>query len=288
MAKDPAFLMYYKQWIVSTASWDADIRGWYINLLCHQADKPEGLPNDLESLAELAGVKISQYKRFEDGWKRTLEAKFKKNKEGNLVNLKQETVLNERKDYSLNQSRRGIIGFFIKNARSIFRITDEQATALSVLLSKEDLVNKSKEERLECYKRTLIALLGNVNVDVIINGLKGGEGGKKGLPKFKEEPDWWVVERGNFLGDIEWKRDFSNKKNISFDELTKRMNEFITNLHLLSDFKDCAGLKKHFLHSYNKWVENGGRTAKEVRAGKSNGFIEAPAGIDYENLEGKW
>jgi hypothetical protein len=288
MAKDPAFLMYYKQWLVSTAGWDADIRGWYINLLCHQADKPEGLPSDLESVAELAGVKISQFKRFEDGWKRTLEAKFKKNKNGNLINQKQEMVLNDRKDYSENQSRRGIIGFFIKNARSTFRITDDQATQLSILLSKEDLVNKTKEERLECYKRTLIALIGNVNVDVIINGLKGGAGGNKSLPKFKEEPDWWMGERGNFLGDVVWKKDFAEKKNVGYEDLTKRMNDFVTNIHLISDFKDCAALKKHFLFSYNKWVENGGHSAKEMRHAKSNGFIEVPKNIDYENLEGKW
>lgn len=176
MAKDPAFLMYYKQWLVSTAGWDADIRGWYINLLCHQADKPDGLPNDLESIAELAGVKISQYDRFDECWKRTLEAKFKANGQGKLINEKQEKVINSRKEFSEKQARRGLIGYFIKLTRQHYEVSEDQANELYRALEFEELLPKPKSERLECYKRTLIAILGNVDVNVIGNTNTGGVG----------------------------------------------------------------------------------------------------------------
>lgn len=183
MAKDPAFLMYYKQWIVSTAGWDADIRGWYINLLCHQADKPDGLPDDIEMIAELAGVRHSQFRRFSECWKRTLEAMFKANGQGKLINLVQDKVLKDRRDYSEKQAIRGLIGYFIKVTRQHFTINEVQANELYKALEYENIAGKkTKEEKWECYKRTLIAILGNVDVNVIGNVDKGVLRGKNGKP----------------------------------------------------------------------------------------------------------
>lgn len=179
MAKDPAFLMYYKQWLVSTAGWDADVRGWYINLLCHQADKhtleARGLPDDIEVLAELAGVKISQFERFKECWKRTLEAKFKKIADGFLINPRLDTILQDRRDFSEKQSTRGLLGYYIKIARKETELTDAQAEDLYRQLEKEDFPNKNKKERLECLKRTLQAII-NVNVDLSMYLTKGGSG----------------------------------------------------------------------------------------------------------------
>lgn len=207
MAKDPAFLMYYKQWLVSTAGWDADVRGWYINLLCHQADKPAGLPADLESLAELAGVKHSQFSRFSECFKRTLQAKFKATAEGLLQNAKLETVINDRAEFTGKQTERGIIGAFIKRARAEKGISDAQAKQLYPLLAAEKLLSKNKEEREECYKRTLIALL--VNVNLIVNNIENREGpGEKGdtqLPQV-QNPDQYPV---HVLMKI-WKDQFPN------------------------------------------------------------------------------
>lgn len=126
MAKDPAFLMYYKDILVSSADWDADELGWYTRLICHQADKPEGLPNDLEKLAILAGVKMSQFERFKECWKRTLQARFKANDDGLLADEKQAKVLTERKEYTEKQSIRGSVGAFIKKNRALFPFTDKE------------------------------------------------------------------------------------------------------------------------------------------------------------------
>lgn len=198
MAKDPAFLMYYKQWLVSTAGWDADIRGWYINLLCHQADKPDGLPPDLESVAELAGVKNSQFSRFSECWKRTLEAKFKANEQGKLINEKQQTVINNRKEFSEKQAKRGLIGYFIKLTKQHYEVSEDQANELYRALEFEELLPKSKEDRFECYKRTLIAILGNVDVNVIGNVNKGGVGEKSKTEKINQNGKTETGYSGNF------------------------------------------------------------------------------------------
>src|SRR6185295_171622 len=108
MAKDPAFLFYYKDVLVSCADWDADVLGWYTRLLCHQADKQDGLSPDLESLASMAGVKFSQYERFVSCWKHTLEAKFETNDEGLLINKVQDELLLKRRKYKDNQAKRGL------------------------------------------------------------------------------------------------------------------------------------------------------------------------------------
>ena len=210
MAKDPAFLMYYKQWIVSTAGWDADIRGWYINLLCHQADKPEGIPNDLESIAELAGVKISQYERFKLCWKHTLEAKFKANIEGKLQNGKLAEVINDRKEYSDKQATRGLIGYYIKIAKRDYGISEEQATELYQALEVKEILTKNKKERFLCFKHTLEALLINGNVivntnTILTNGEKKSKhnGTRKFSGNFKAQGEELFRQRAIERGEIE-------------------------------------------------------------------------------------
>lgn len=172
MAQDPAFLMYYKDIVTSCASWDADELGWYVRLLCHQADKPNGLENDLESLAILASVKFSQFERFKLCWERRLKAKFEANPSGLIVNRRQEEVINKRKEYSESQSIKGIIGSLIKKVKSVTSLTTEQTAYIASELESEDLLNKSKKEKLAMLQAVLVALLGNGNAIEIINTIE--------------------------------------------------------------------------------------------------------------------
>lgn len=61
--KDPAVLFFIDTWLSATAEMDSDTKGWYLDLILHQYDKKD-LPNDIENLAKLAGVKFSEYERF--------------------------------------------------------------------------------------------------------------------------------------------------------------------------------------------------------------------------------
>ena len=46
MAKDPAFLFYYEKWLVGTSMMTHELKGIYIDLLAHMADKGGRLSND--------------------------------------------------------------------------------------------------------------------------------------------------------------------------------------------------------------------------------------------------
>lgn len=172
MAKDPAFLLYYKDILVSCASWDADELGWYFRLLCHQADKPDGLDSDIETLAGLANVKFSQFERFKLCWERRLKAKFQANPQGLILNKVQEEIINKRREYSERQSVKGIIGYFIKITKRHHTLDEEQSKNLIKELEKQDLLLKTKEERFSCYQAVLVALLGNAIAIAIINTIE--------------------------------------------------------------------------------------------------------------------
>jgi hypothetical protein len=134
MASDPAFLCYYKDILTSCADWEPDAFGWYFKLLCHQADKPEGLPNDVEALASICNVKFSQFQQFKTAWEKRIKEQFITNSAGLLVNEKQKEVLDKRRNYLDAQSIKGIIGAFIKRVRGLHDFTERQWKAASKYL----------------------------------------------------------------------------------------------------------------------------------------------------------
>ncbi len=156
MDKDFYFRFYFKEWLVSTAGWDADIRGWYVNLLAHQADKG-CLPSDIESLAELAGVKFSQYNRFTECFKHTLEHKFKAMEDGSLVNEKMMKLNNERKQYREKQSKRGTVGALIKKGKELYPQFERWDLVSKALMSISNIEQMNIDEKESCLKHTLEA-----------------------------------------------------------------------------------------------------------------------------------
>lgn len=201
MARDPAFLMYYKDIVTSCASWDADEVGWYVRLLCHQADKPEGLDNDLESLASLANVKFSQFDRFKACWEQRLKAKFKANDKGLLLNGKQEEIIKKRKEYSDSQRLSGSIGYLIKRVKEHQTLEKEQVSQLAHFLEIENIVEKTQKEKIGCLQAGLVALLGNVNAIAIINKIETADASSKKSGNFGT-PRKQVLAKGLAETDI--------------------------------------------------------------------------------------
>jgi len=76
--KDPAVLFFISDWLTSTAEMDSDCRGWYLNLILHQYDKKD-LPDDIEKLAVLAGVKFSEFERFKQVFENEIKSKLLNN-----------------------------------------------------------------------------------------------------------------------------------------------------------------------------------------------------------------
>ena len=224
MHKDPAFLLYYKDILVSCASWSADELGWYVRLLCHQADaqasaianakadaqasaianakadaQAGGLPNDDEKLAVLAGVRFSEFERFKQVLKQTLKHKFKQNENGLLYNEKMLNVLVDRAEYSENQTNRGYIGALIKKIKPHFDLKKETISAITNELKKEKLHEKTQKERIECYKRTLIAYIGNANannINCILESLTKKDDAEK---KSKSQPVNFAAQGADLL-----------------------------------------------------------------------------------------
>lgn len=171
MSKDFTFPFFYKEWLVSTQGMDADVRGWYINLLAHQADKG-ALPNDIESLAELAGVKFSKYNRFKECFKHTLASKFPKNEDGNLVNARMKIIKDGRDIYKEKQRNRGIVGAFVKNKRKKYQLKKSQWDKISSELMTIDFSKNKKEldSALSIrFKHTLEAFIDNEDDNDIKN-----------------------------------------------------------------------------------------------------------------------
>lgn len=201
MAQDPAFLFYYKDILVSCTDWDADEVGWYVRLLCHQADKPEGLvAGNIEDLAALAGVKYSKYQQFITSWEKRLKFKFETNEKGLLVNPKQAKTLEDRLQFKENQAEKGLFGYYIKLAKKEFLALNIPWETLEApfrkFLHDNISTNNEKEVNQAIFKQTLekikqnpeswtISIIGNGNGDVIGNGNGNnnlGKGGMEGKP----------------------------------------------------------------------------------------------------------
>lgn len=101
----------------------------------------------------------------------------------------------------------------------------------------------------------------------LVSPLQGDKDKDKEKEKDKEEekgkvvtltsnvalPFNWGVEVLKFHNDSRWRENFCMQKNIKDKELFKCMKEFTTKLTLQEDWKDCGGLKRHFVNHYNKY-----------------------------------
>lgn len=91
MEKDPAFLMYSKDWLEGTADLMPEEKGVFIDLLCHQHQKGS-LPSDTARLCRLAGLSEDKFLPI---WE-VLKGKFKPLNGSKLSNSKMEKVVGER------------------------------------------------------------------------------------------------------------------------------------------------------------------------------------------------
>jgi len=95
MAKDPAFLMYSKDWLEGTAEYMPEEKGVYIDLLCFQHQRG-GLPNDPVRLAKMVGL---SEERFNKIWS-VISIHFDR-MDDRLVNRRLQAVMTERSRKSL-------------------------------------------------------------------------------------------------------------------------------------------------------------------------------------------
>lgn len=116
MAKDPAALFFIANWLTATKEMKADCRGWFLNLVLHQFDKHD-LPNDIEELANLADVRLSEYDRFKEVYEQVLKHKFKQKENGRIENEFAKSIIQARENFKDKRRNAGKISYFMKFAR---------------------------------------------------------------------------------------------------------------------------------------------------------------------------
>lgn len=179
--KDPAVLFYISDWLTSTAEMDADCRGWYLNLLLHNYDKGS-LPNDIETLANLAGVKFSEYERFKQVFEQVLKHKFEQNSEQRLNNPRTNEILKRREVFKEKRSQAGKMSYLIRYFKKTFKreMTKDLEEYIKSNMTYEYLENidlKNEQVLKQVFKQMFeLYRNGNGNENKVIK--KGGEGGK--------------------------------------------------------------------------------------------------------------
>lgn len=180
MAKDFAVLINIDKWLKSTAGMDVDIRGWYFTLLLHQYDKG-GLPSNIEDVALLAGVKFSEYKRFEQVFEQVFKQKFICSDDGLLRNPVMDQVLIERNNYKVKREIAGKISYILRYFRKKEGYCAEMDEILKPLV-KEDTDTKS-EHMLEHLFKICSEHLRNRNRYINIDNSSNTDESKPMKPK---------------------------------------------------------------------------------------------------------
>ena len=136
MSKDPAFLMYSKDWIEGTAEYMPDEKGVYIDLLCYQHQRG-GLPTDICRLAKMVGLCVEDFSKI---W--VVISKHFKEMDNRLVNQKLIEVMNQR-------SEKGKINTITGTFAGLLRLgkyTSKQYKHLKENFKVSDFIQYNKEE----------------------------------------------------------------------------------------------------------------------------------------------
>lgn len=160
MKNDPAVLFYISDWLKSTAEMEADVRGWYLNLILHNYDKND-LPNDMEMLAVLCGVKFSEFERFKQVFEQVLKHKFQLKENGRLSNENTDKILRSREDFKDKRSSAGKVSYVMKYMAKNYtkeyknislRIFLKDNFDYSIDLKNEQMIKQVFEQVFELYR----------------------------------------------------------------------------------------------------------------------------------------
>ena len=166
MAKDPAVLFYIDKWLLATKEMKPDCKSWYHSLILHQFDK-KSLPNDIEELANLADVRISEFERFKQVFEEVLKLKFKENKEGRLVNEFALEIITNREQFKDKRSNAGKMSYFAKFMRNI--CNDENIVQYVLKNTNFNELDTKNEQMLKQVFKQKSELYISVNVNESIN-----------------------------------------------------------------------------------------------------------------------
>jgi hypothetical protein len=172
--KDFAVLFNIDKWLKATAGMDADARGWYVNLLLHQYDK-NGLPNNLEDLALLAGVRFSEFGRFEHVFQHVLKQKFPVCEDDKLRNPIMNEIMMERNNFQDKRIKAGKVSIALKKYRCSESYNEDCESYFKSLIDENTDINNEQvfQHMLEMCSQHLISRSRNIE---LLNNKIGGVG----------------------------------------------------------------------------------------------------------------
>lgn len=223
--KDPAALFYISDWLTSTSEMDADCRGWYLNLILHNYDKGD-LPNDIEKLAVLAGVKFSEFNRFEQVFKQVLEQKFEKCENNRITNLRTSKIIQAREQFQTKRSNAGKLSYFFKfcykiNAKSM---TNKFKEFIKNNIDLDSLDTKNEQMLKQVFEQ-VFELYRNEN-----------ENGNKTVIEFEDFKEFWNSNCGNVAKISDFTKSRKDKLQTLLSEYGKDKIIFAIQEVRLSDF----------------------------------------------------
>ena len=107
------------------------------------------------------------------------------------------------------------------------------------------------------------------NLSLRLNNWKRNDDNNKPQPKKID----WQVEKFNFLNDDTWRMRISQEYKASKEQFDSCISCFIKDIEDKDDYKDVAGLKKHFINHIKK---NGVDCKKQMQAISSSGSSHIP------------
>lgn len=185
MAKDPAALFYIDHWLASTREMRADCRGWYLNLVLHQF-KSGSLPADMEELANLASVRVSEYDLFQQVFQQVLKQKFVLLPTGRLQDAEAAEIIRSREVFVEKRALSGRKSVFIKFIKKELCQDETVINFMRENVSDEQLSTTDQQVLKQVFK-DLFQVYINRNKD--INRIEVDVGGK-GEEEAGRESGW--------------------------------------------------------------------------------------------------
>jgi uncharacterized protein YdaU (DUF1376 family) len=139
MAKDPAFLFYYQDFLVGTSFMSLEEVGAYIKLLCFQAAKGHLSKDNI-----IKKIPVPMWNNIKD--------KFLQDKEGNFYNDRLDKEIEKRKVHSEHQRQNAKMRWQCDGSRLAMPLENENENE-NVIKDKKDFITTLEEVTAYCKER---------------------------------------------------------------------------------------------------------------------------------------
>lgn len=164
MASDPAALLYIDKWYAATVEMSSSARAYYMDMILRQF-KTGSIPNDIESLATICRVRISEFDLFKQVFNKEIKHLFEQNSEGRLENPTAREIIQKRKKFVDKRSISGKMSYIVRYATRVFNASQEDIAIIKEHINPDEIDTKN-EQVLKQVLKQIFELYINVNVDI--------------------------------------------------------------------------------------------------------------------------